>query len=153
MDNNLCDAQGNLISLNLGAYFLSCNLSALDFSNFTKLQYLYLYDNDLQGDAEAGFQAVSKALPTLKEFDVASNGAFAGQLLDSTTGGACSMVAKGLQFLEFDGSPISGPLPSCLFGPQSQLEQLWVRYVTNAALASAPVLLNAPKSFFTILTV
>ena len=47
MDNTVCDAEGNLVSLNLAGFGLSCDLAQLDFSNFTQLQYLYLDSNDL----------------------------------------------------------------------------------------------------------
>ena len=47
LEGNRCTPEGNLVTLNLVGYGLSCSLESLNFSNFTQLENLFLTGNVL----------------------------------------------------------------------------------------------------------
>lgn len=143
MDNNLCDSNGNLISWNLGGYFMSCNLSSMNLSAFSKLEYLSLYDNDLQGSIDQGMKSLATAVSALQELDLSNNGYLYGQLSPSTSGGICSLMSNGLRSLVLEGSPVEGSFPSCAIG--NDIQELWIGFTNLTgplprSVSSAPQL-------------
>jgi len=47
MESNSCTPEGNLVTLDLTGYGLSCDLGSISFSNFTQLEFLILSGNNL----------------------------------------------------------------------------------------------------------
>lgn len=152
MDNNLCDTNGNLVSWNLGGYFMSCNLSSLNLSAFSKLEYLTLFDNDLQGDVDQGMKALATGAPALQELDLSNNGYLSGQFSSSSSGGLCSLMNNGLRLLVLEGSPVEGSFPSCGIG--NAIEELWIGFTNltgplprSVSTASQLQVLDVSNSF------
>ncbi len=128
IDNNLCNAAGEVTVLNLDGYGLSCDVTQLNLTGFTSLSILSLARNNLTGDFEKAVEEWPTQLSTLKLLDVGDNPELTGTLVseDTTTStttptGLCALAANGLEWLGIYKTKISGDVPSCLFGPGSVL--------------------------------
>ena len=135
IDNNLCDDQGNLISLNLDGYQLVCDVASLDFSNFTSLKYLSMAENNITGDFDGIMSKVADQLPGLEYLDLGANPAITGSIntINTTentqnTPGICSLVSGGLKWMGLYQTQATGPFPDCFFQEGSALEEVWAGF-------------------------
>ena len=133
VDNNVCDVDGSLVSLYLDAYGLSCDISALNFSAFTALEYLSMARNSLTGDFETGVKNIADQAG-IKLLDVGANTELGGAIDASGEGGLCTLAEFGLIWLGLYRTAVEGPIPACLFDDLSKVQEL---IATNSSLGGA----------------
>ena len=111
--NSMCDAEGNLVLLDLSREGLQCKFPMEEILQFKELHALILDFNDISGDVEEIAQGLSE-LQGFERLSMLQN-SISGDL---NSAGVCALVRSGLQALDLQRNEIQGSIPECLVGSQ-----------------------------------
>eukprot|EP00963_Diacronema_lutheri_P007854 scaffold682_cov363-Pavlova_lutheri.AAC.5 len=127
---SMCDAQGNLVLLDLSREGLRCEFPIEDVLQFKQLHALILDFNSIEGEVGE----IAEGLSQLEGFERLSmlRNSISGDL---SSPGICALARSGLQALDLQANEITGSIPECLVGSQ-RIEE--IKLASNQLTGSIP---------------
>lgn len=115
LESNICDEDGHIIKLDMGALGLQCDFPVDEIKSLKKLEKLFMSFNQMTGNIEEIFAAL-RGLEKLEEVFLTGNRL--GGRLDAVVNSSvplCDLVEKSVRYVHISTNLIGGQIPSCLF--------------------------------------
>eukprot|EP00891_Asterochloris_glomerata_P001786 jgi/Astpho2/1786/Aster-07547 len=124
----ICDSDGHLLRVDMHNFELNCNFPLTALSQFSRLQYLQLFDNP---NLKANFTALMEALANSTTVQVVGlqnssgiTGTFHDPTISNLTSPICQLAQRELLYLDVSNNNLTGNIPECLFQGNSTMAVL-----------------------------